>query len=157
MTALRRNVLKGAAGAGPGPVAGAAGLLKPTQAMAAWNKAAFEAKSVGDAMKGIGATNPADSKDITIKAPDIAENGAVVPVEVTSGIAGTTSIAILAEKNASPLVSNFNLPGGAQGFISTRIKMGQTSLVRAVVKAGGQSYTAAQEVKVTIGGGRRLT
>ncbi|OYZ26347.1 MAG: thiosulfate oxidation carrier protein SoxY, partial [Hydrogenophilales bacterium 16-64-40] len=85
-------------------------------------------------------------------APDIAENGAVVPVEVTSGIAGTTSIAILAEKNASPLVGNFNLSGGAQGFISTRIKMGQTSLVRAVVNAGGKSYTAAKEVKVTIGG-----
>jgi len=62
----------------------------------------------------------------------------VVPVEVTSGIAGTTSIAILAEKNASPLISNFNLSGGAQGFISTRIKMGQTSLVRAVVKAAAR-------------------
>jgi len=73
-------------------------------------------------------------------------------VEVTSGIAGTTSIAILAEKNASPLVGNFNLMGGTQGFISTRIKMGQTSLVRAVVNAGGKSYTAAKEVKVTIGG-----
>jgi len=133
-------------------VAVAAGLLKPTQAMAAWNKGAFEAKNVGDAMKGLGVSGPADSKDITIKAPDIAENGAVVPVEVTSGIAGTTSIAILAEKNASPLVGNFNLMGGTQGFISTRIKMGQTSLVRAVVNAGGKSYTAAKEVKVTIGG-----
>ncbi|MDO9466348.1 MAG: thiosulfate oxidation carrier protein SoxY [Thiobacillus sp.] len=154
MNALRRNVLKSAAGASAVAVAVAvaAGLLKPTQAMAAWNKAAFEAKNVGDAMRGIGATSPADSKDITIKAPDIAENGAVVPVEVTSGIDGTTSIAILAEKNASPLVGNFNLSGGAQGFISTRIKMGQTSLVRAVVNAGGKSYTAAKEVKVTIGG-----
>ena len=152
MNALRRNVLKGATGAGVIAVAVAAGLLKPTQAMAAWNKAAFEAKNVGDAMKGLGATSPVDSKDITIQAPDIAENGAVVPVEVTSGIAGTSSIAIIAEKNATPLVSNFNLSGGAQGFISTRIKMGQTSLVRAVVKAGGKSYTAAKEVKVTIGG-----
>lgn len=152
MNALRRNVLKGATGAGAIAVAVAAGLLKPTQAMAAWNKAAFEAKNVGDAMKSLDAAGPSDSKDITIKAPDIAENGAVVPVEVTSGIAGTTAIAILAEKNASPLVGNFNLSGGAQGFISTRIKMGQTSLVRAVVKAGGKSYTAAKEVKVTIGG-----
>ena len=152
MNALRRNVLKGATGAGAIAVAVAAGLLKPTQAMAAWNKAAFEAKSVGDAMKNLDAASPADSKDITIKAPDIAENGAVVPVEVTSGIAGTTAIAILAEKNASPLVGNFNLSGGAQGFISTRIKMGQTSRVRAVVNAGGKSYTAAKEVKVTIGG-----
>ena len=152
MNALRRNVLKGAAGAGAVAVAVAAGLLKPTQAMAAWKKDAFEAKNVGDAMKGLGVSGPADSKEITIKAPDIAENGAVVPVEVTSGIAGTTSIAIIAEKNGTPLIGDFNLSGGAQGFISTRIKMGQTSLVRAVVKASGKSYTAAKEVKVTIGG-----
>jgi sulfur-oxidizing protein SoxY len=152
MNALRRNVLKGAAGAGTVAVAVAAGLLKPTQALAAWNKDAFEAKNVGDAMKGLGVTGPADSKDITIKAPDIAENGAVVPVEVTSGIAGTTSIAIIAEKNGTPLIGNYALSGGTQGFISTRIKMGQTSLVRAVVNAGGKSYTAAKEVKVTIGG-----
>ena len=152
MNALRRNVLKGAAGASTVAIAIAAGLLKPTQAMAAWNAAAFEAKSVGDAMKGLGVSSPADSKDIVIKAPDIAENGAVVPVEVTSNIAGTTGIAIIAEKNGTPLVGNFTLSGGALGFISTRIKMGQTSLVRAVVKAGGKSYTAAKEVKVTIGG-----
>ncbi len=152
MNALRRNVLKGAAGASAVAVAVAAGLLKPTQAMAAWNKTAFEAKSVGDAMKGLGVTSPADSKDITIKAPDIAENGAVVPVEVTSAIPGTTSIAIIAEKNGTPLIGNFTLSNGAEGFISTRIKMGQTSLVRAVVNAGGKSYTAAKEVKVTIGG-----
>ena len=152
MNALRRNVLKGAAGASTVAIAVAAGLLKPTQAMAAWNAPAFDAKNVGAAMKGLDVTSPADSKDIVIKAPDIAENGAVVPVEVTSKIPGTTSIAILAEKNGTPLVGDFTLSGGAQGFISTRIKMGQTSLVRAVVKAGGKSYTAAKEVKVTIGG-----
>lgn len=152
MNALRRNVLKGATGAGAVAVAVAAGLLKPTQALAAWNKNAFEAKNVGDVLKGLGAASPADSKDITIKAPDIAENGAVVPVEVTSNLAGTTSIAIIAEKNGTPLVGNYNLAGGAVGFISTRIKMGQTSLVRAVVNAGGKSYTTAKEVKVTIGG-----
>jgi sulfur-oxidizing protein SoxY len=152
MNALRRNVLKGAAGASTVAIAIAAGLLKPTQAMAAWNAAAFEAKNVGDAMKGLGVSSPADSKEIVIKAPDIAENGAVVPVEVTSNIAGTTGIAIIAEKNGTPLVGNFTLSGGALGFISTRIKMGQTSLVRVVVTAGGKSYTAAKEVKVTIGG-----
>jgi sulfur-oxidizing protein SoxY len=152
MNALRRNVLKGAAGAGAVAVAVAAGLLKPTQAMAAWNKGAFEAKSVGDVMKNLGVSAPADSKDISIKAPDIAENGAVVPVEVTSGIAGITSIIVIAEKNASPLIGTFNLSGGTQGFVSTRIKMANTSLVRAVVNAGGKSYTAAKEVKVTIGG-----
>lgn len=152
MNALRRNVLKGAAGAGTVAVAVAAGLLKPTQALAGAPRSAFEAKNVGDALKNMGATGPVDSKDITIKAPDIAENGAVVPVEVTSSIPGTSAIAILAEKNATPLVADFSLMGGAQGYISTRIKMGQTSLVRAVVTAGGKSYTAAKEVKVTIGG-----
>jgi sulfur-oxidizing protein SoxY len=103
-------------------------------------------------MQDMGATGAADSKDITIKAPDIAENGAVVPVEVTSGIAGTTSIAIFAEKNATPLIADFDFANGAEGFISTRIKMGKTSLVRAVVTAGGKTYTSAKEVKVTIGG-----
>ena len=152
MNALRRNVLKGAAGAGTVAVAVAAGLLKPTQALAGVPRSAFEAKSVGDAMKNMGASAPIDSRDITIKAPDIAENGAVVPVEVTSGIAGTSAIAIMAEKNATPLVADLGLMGGAQGYISTRIKMGQTSLVRAVVTAGGKTYTAAKEVKVTIGG-----
>jgi len=152
MNALRRNVLKSAAGAGTVAVAVAAGLLKPTMALASAPRSAYDAKNVGDVLKNMGATAPVDSKDITIKAPDIAENGAVVPVEVTSGIAGTSSIAIIAEKNASPLAADFDLMGGAQGFISTRIKMGQTSLIRAVVKAGGKTYTAAKEVKVTIGG-----
>ena len=152
MNALRRNVLKGTTGAGAVAVAVAAGLLKPTQVLAAAPRSAFEAKSVADVRKGIGSSGAAESNDITIKAPDIAENGAVVPVEVTSAIAGTTSIAILAEKNATPLVADFELMGGTQGFISTRIKMGQTALVRAVVSAGGKSYTAAKEVKVTIGG-----
>ena len=152
MNALRRNVLKSAAGAGTVAVAVAAGLLKPTMALAGAPRTAFEAKNVGDALKGMGASGATDSRDITIKAPDIAENGAVVPVEISSSIAGITSIAIIAEKNASPLVADFDLMNGAQGFISTRIKMGQTSLVRAVVTAGGKSYTSAKEVKVTIGG-----
>lgn len=152
MNALRRNVLKGATGAGAVAVAVAAGLLKPTQALAAWNKAAFEPKNMADALKGLGVSAPADSKDIIIKAPDIAENGAVVPVDVTSNIPGTTQIALFAEKNTTPLVGTFDLSGGTQAFIATRIKMGNTALVRAICTAGGKSYTAAKEVKVTIGG-----
>ncbi len=152
MNSLRRNVLKSAAGAGTVAVAVAAGLLKPGQALAAYPRSAYEAKSLADAMKNMGVASPADSKDIVIKAPDIAENGAVVPVEVTSGIAGTTAIAILAEKNNTPLVCDFSFKGGAQGFVSTRIKMGATSLVRALVTAGDKTYVAAKEVKVTIGG-----
>ncbi len=152
MNSLRRNVLKGAAGAGTVAVAVAAGLLKPGQAFAVSPRSAFDARSMADAMSAMGIPSPADSKDITIKAPDIAENGAVVPVEITSGIAGTTAIAILAEKNNTPLVADFGFKGGAEGFVSTRIKMGATSLVRAVVTAGGKTYVAAKEVKVTIGG-----
>jgi sulfur-oxidizing protein SoxY len=151
MNALRRNVLKGAAGAGTVAVAVAAGLLKPTLAMAVAPRSAFDAKTVADAMSGLGSA-PSDSKDITVKAPDIAENGAVVPVEITSNIPGTTAIAIVAEKNTTPLVAQFDLMGGTEGFISTRIKMGSTALVRAVVTAGGKNFTAAKEVKVTIGG-----
>lgn len=153
MNQLRRTFLKGAGAAGTVAVAVAAGLLKPTQVLAAeWNKSAFEAKGMPDAMKTLGATGAADSKDILIKAPDIAENGAVVPVEVTSKIAGTQSIAIFAEKNANPLVASFDLSNGAEGYVSTRIKMGQTSNIRIVVKAGGKYHTAVKEVKVTIGG-----
>ena len=153
MNTKRRTFLKGAGAAGTVAVAVAAGLLKPTEVLAAeWNKAAFDAKGVPDALKVLNATGAADSKDILIKAPDIAENGAVVPVEVTSKIAGTSSIAILVEKNAAPLTADFDLANGADGYVSTRIKMGQTSNVRVVVKAGNKSYTAVKEVKVTIGG-----
>jgi sulfur-oxidizing protein SoxY len=153
MDQLRRTFLKGAGAAGTVAVAVAAGLLKPSQVLAAeWNKAAFEARSVTDALKDIGAASPAESKDILIKAPDIAENGAVVPVEVTSKIAGTQSIIIMAEKNNNPMVADFELANGAEGYVSTRIKLANTSPVRVVVKAGGKTYTASKEVKVTIGG-----
>jgi len=152
MNILRRNVLKGAGAAGAVSVAMAAGLLKPGMAYAAdWNKAVFESKDLGSVMSSVGGAGAA-SGDITVKAPDIAENGAVVPVEITSNIAGTESIAIIGEKNTMPMLAQFDLSNGAQGFISTRIKMGTTSNVRAVVKAGGKMYTAAKEVKVTIGG-----
>jgi len=152
MNALRRNLLKSAVGAGTVAIAVAAGLLKPTQALAGVPRSAFEARNVADVMKGLGVSAPADSGDITLNVPDIAENGALIPVEITSGIAGTTAIALIAEKNATPLVANFNFFGDTQGFVSTRIKMSQTALIRAVVTADGKSYTVAKEVKVTIGG-----
>ncbi|MBI5331544.1 MAG: thiosulfate oxidation carrier protein SoxY [Betaproteobacteria bacterium] len=152
MNILRRNVLKGAGAAGAVSVAVAAGLLKPTAAFADWNKAGFDSKDLAGAMGSIGAGSAAASGDIKVDAPDIAENGAVVPVVVTSGIAGTESIAIIGEKNALPLIADFKLMNGAMGYVSTRIKMGSTSNVIAVVKAGGKVYKAHKEVKVTIGG-----
>ena len=152
MNNLRRNILKGAGSAGVVGVAVMAGLLKPGMAFAAWNKAGFEAKDMAGAMGAVGGANAAASGDISVKAPDIAENGAVVPVEITSSIAGTDGIAIIAEKNGFPLIADFKLMNGADGYVSTRIKMGATSNVVAVVTAGGKSYKAHKEVKVTIGG-----
>lgn len=152
MNTLRRNVLKGAGSAGVVGVAVLAGLLKPGMAVAAWNKAGFEAKDMAGAMGAVGGASAAASGDIEVKAPDIAENGAVVPVEISSKIAGTDGIAIVAEKNGFPLVADFKLMNGAEGYVSTRIKMGSTSNVVAVVSAGGKTYKAHKEVKVTIGG-----
>lgn len=153
MNQLRRTFLKSTGAAGTVAMAIAAGLLKPGQVLAAeWNKNAFEAKNLADAMKGINAAGAAKSADILIKAPEIAENGAVVPVEVSSKIAGTTDIAIFVDQNVNPLIADFNFQNGAEGYVSTRIKMAKTSNVTVVVKAGGKSYTTAKEVKVTIGG-----
>lgn len=152
MNHFRRSILKGAAGTSIVAVAVAAGLVAPTRVLAATPRSAFESKGMAEAMKSLGISAPADSREIAIKVPDIAENGSVVPVEITSKIDGTSSIAIFAEKNATPLVATFSLTGGAAGFVSTRIKMASTALVRAVVTANGKTYTAAREVKVTIGG-----
>jgi sulfur-oxidizing protein SoxY len=127
-------------------------LLKPGRALAAWNKGAFEAKSAVEAMKSLGMTNAEESKDIVIRAPDIAENGAVVPIDVTSNIPGTTSISVFIEKNPFPYTGTFDFAAGAVPFVHLRAKMGETSPVRVVVAAGGKFYTTAKEVKVTIGG-----
>ena len=148
----RRTFMKGTLAASGVAVAISAGLLSPSTVLAAWPDSAFKAKSVPDALSGLGVGTTSTSGAITITAPDIAENGAVVPVKVESSIAGATSISILVEKNGSPLAANFNLKGSAQGFVATRIKMQKTSAVIAVVKAGGKAYSARKEVKVTIGG-----
>ena len=130
----------------------AAALLKPLAALAAWNKDAFGAKTAQDALRGIGAANPAASQDIVIEAPQIAENGAVVPIEIVSNIPGTRSIAVVIEKNPFPLAAKFDFMEGALPFVKLNIKMNETSDVRVVAAAGGRHYTAAKEIKVTIGG-----
>ena len=151
MNNRRRSFLAVAGGAG---ALAAAGLLKPGSAQAAtWNKQGFEAKAYNDAVKGVGASNLIESKDIAITAPDIAENGAVVPVAITSKIPNTQSISIIAEKNPFPLAATFDVAGGVEPYASVRLKLGQTSNVRAIVKAAdGKFYTTAKEVKVTVGG-----
>lgn len=151
MNRHRRTFLQGAASAGLVATAIAAGLLKPGPVLADWNAAGFGATKAADALAAIGGGSATESKDITIKAPDIAENGAVVPVEVVTTLANVESIAILGEKNANPLVATYALTD-FDGMLATRMRMGQTANVRAVVKAGGKVYTAAKEVKVTVGG-----
>jgi len=149
----RRTFLKGSVAAGAVGAAVSAGLLTPRMVLAAWPTAAFEAKTVDSALDALMGSHTLEGSDkISIRAPDIAENGAVVPVSVTTTIPGVESISIIAEKNSAPLTASFVLGAGAEGFVSTRIKMGKTSSVIAVVKAGGKMYSTGKEVKVTIGG-----
>ncbi len=153
MNTKRRVFLRGSLAAGTVGVAASAGLLTPQAVIAAWNEKAFQAKSIDDALTAaMGSASNTASDTIKIKAPDIAENGAVVPVSVSSDMAGVESIALLAEGNASPLVATFMLGEGAVADVSTRIKMGKTSDVIAVVKSGGKLHSARKSVKVTIGG-----
>ena len=153
MSIKRRILLKGTLAAGAIGFAAGAGLLTPRMVLASWPGNAFKAKTPSDALKALlGNDSLEDSGKIKIKAPDIAENGAVVPVSVTAEIDGADSISILADKNATPLSASFDLGPGAEPYVSTRIKMGKTANVIAVVKAGGKLYSAKKEVKVTIGG-----
>ncbi len=153
MNISRRTFLKLTGGAGAFAAASAAGLVASGRAWAAtWNKAGFESKALADVMKSLGATGAAESGDIVITAPDIAENGAVVPVAITSKLPNTQQISIVAEKNPFPLAATFDISGGSEGYVSARIKMGQTSDVWAVVKADGKYFTARKEVKITVGG-----
>lgn len=153
MNRNRRVALK-SAGLSSVLVAGfATGLLRPADALAVeWNQDAFQAKSVADALQKLGAQNPADSDDITIKAPDIAENGAVVPIDISSDIPGTESITVLVDKNPFPYVGSFDFSKGSLPYVHVRVKMGESSNVRVIVAANGKHYQAVKEVKVTIGG-----
>lgn len=131
----------------------AAGVLRPGELFAQeWNKTAFEMKTLDDAMKALGAQSPGASDAIAIKAPEIAENGAVVPVAVESRLANTESISLLVEKNPQPLAASFGIPQGTDALVSTRLKMGQSSDVYALVKADGKFYVAKKEIKITLGG-----
>jgi sulfur-oxidizing protein SoxY len=148
-------MLKGVGAGGALAAALAAGILKPTEVLAAeeWNRAAFEAKDAAAALKGIGAANPADSKDIVLTAPEIAENGAMVQVVVLSNIPNTVSISVLSLKNPLPLAASFDFANGAVPEVQVRVRLAETTQVRAVIKtADGKFYAAQKEVKVTVGG-----
>ena len=149
----RRIFLKGSLATGAVAMAASTGLLTPRVSLAAWSKAAFDATDVNGAVNELYGSSSMDKSDkVKIKAPDIAENGAVVPVSVTTSIDGVSSISLFADKNATPLTADFMLGPGTEGYVSTRIKMGKTANVIAVVKAGDKLYSSTKEVKVTIGG-----
>jgi len=125
------------------------GLLLPLRALAAvWNKAAFEATTLAGATQGLQVGKETPSADITVNAPDRAENGAVVQVEVISRIPGTEAIAIVVEHNPTPLIANFMFAKGADPYVVTRIKMAETAEVKAIVKVGSRYFTAGKQVEV---------
>lgn len=149
MSMNRRSVVKAIAAGGA--LVGAS-VLMPRVAMAAWTTKAFEAEDQATAMKELLGGSAEASAEVTLKAPDIAENGAVVPVTVRSSMSGVESMSIFVENNPTPLVAEFMIPAGTDADVSTRLRMGKTSKVTAVVKANGKLYSASKEVKVTIGG-----
>lgn len=129
------------------------GLLQPRGALAAESgRAAFEARAVLEALRLIGAGGAEQNAALTIKAPEIAENGAAVPIEVISAIPGTTRLTVLVDKNPFPLVAQFNFGPEVIPRLQTRIKMAESSRLRLVASAGGRFYTVFRDVKVTVGG-----
>lgn len=126
--------------------------LTPGAVWASAGRAAFEAKTLDEAFGALGVLAPENSALIQLAAPDVAANGAVVPVTVESMFSGTEQIAILVEKNPTMLAASFVIPEGTEGYISTKIKMAQTSAVIALVKVNGKFYRASREVQVTVGG-----
>jgi sulfur-oxidizing protein SoxY len=152
----RREILKIAGAAAVYGALVAAGMARPgaARAQGAWNQGAFASKSLADVVKAYGGAGAEPTSEVAWgSTPEIAENGAVVPISVTSRIPNTESIAILIEKNPSALAARFQFPQGTDPMVSTRVKIGQSSNVHALIKtADGKFYVATREVKVTLGG-----
>lgn len=154
MLELRRKFLQGGASAALLAPLLASGLLTPTAVLAAdWNKDAFTARNLSDALKAYGAANAAESRDILIVAPEIAENGAKVEVEITCNVANTRSLAIFADKNPMPLCSAIDFSGPVLPYVRAQLKLSETQRIRVIAKtADGKSHVAFREIKVTLGG-----
>jgi len=153
MNPLRRTLLKSSAATGAMIAASAVGLLSVQNVLAAeWNKSAFEAKTAADAVNSLGAATAANSADLVIKAPDIAENGAVVPIDLISNIPNTESLSVLVDNNPLPLAGSFSFANGAVPMVGVRLKLAKSSTIKVVAKAGGKFYSASKEIKVTVGG-----
>ena len=153
MNPQRRDALKQGGTAAIFALFASAGLIRPGTARADWNPTAFGAKGVDAVIKGLGGATAAPSKDVGWgSTPEIAENGAVVPISVTSNIPKTETIALLVEKNPNTLAASFTIPPGTDPSISTRVKMGESSQVHALIRADGKYFIASREIKVTLGG-----
>lgn len=150
----RRLVLKGTLAGGAVLVATGLGLINPRLALAAWPADAFHATTMDEALTKVFGTTALEASDkVVLKAPGIAENGAVVPITINAEqLENVESISIFSEKNPTPLLARFNLKPGCIPEISTRVKMGESGDVIAVVQAGGKLYSARTNVKVTVGG-----
>lgn len=150
----RRRFLTNTLAISAAGIAISSGLVSPKLAVAAEEPATnpFTAKTLDEALKLINATDSKPSTDIQLKAPEIAENGAVVPLTVSSSLAGVTGISIVVANNPTPLAATFTIPEGTAAEVSTRIKMAKTSDVIALVQTKDGLFSAKQEVKVTIGG-----
>ena len=149
----RRLFLKASLSAGALGMAVGAGLLAPRAVLASWGAAAFTAESVGDALKaGTGSDAMSDSAEVKMDVPESPENGAVVPIAVSTTVSGVDSIALLVEKNPRPLCGVFYPGKRMKPEVSIRVKVSESADIIAVVKAGDKLYSARQAVKVTIGG-----
>ncbi len=153
MNLLRRKLVKTAAFVGTTASLVGTGVLLPQRVLGAYATDAFAARDVEGAISGsLGSADYSPSDSIKLKAPDIAENGAVVPVTVSSTMENVDAISIVATSNPGPLTSTYVLSPDSVPFVSTRIRMAKTGDVIAVIKADGKLYSATKEVKVTIGG-----
>lgn len=151
---MRRHLLRTAGASSAILLLAAAGVLRPSQVLAAeWSRGAFTATSLNEALKAHGNAGSAESRDIVFTAPEIAENGAQVVLEITSNIPGSQTISLFVERNPMPLAASFNFANGALPQVRVPLKMAESTRVRAVVKTvDGKLWHAQREVKVTLGG-----
>jgi sulfur-oxidizing protein SoxY len=149
----RRDFIKSAGGVGLLGALLAAGMLRPEDVRAAqWNSAAFDGKKLDEVIRALGGAGTQESAEITLIAPEIAENGAVVPIQIVSNLPATQAIAIAIEKNPRLLAAYFEIPEGTLADIQARVKMAETCNLYALVKAGGSFYYASKEIKIIAGG-----
>ncbi|HEX7156795.1 MAG TPA: thiosulfate oxidation carrier protein SoxY [Burkholderiaceae bacterium] len=148
----RRSALRTGGRLGLLGVLGSLGLLDPQWVRAEGDRAGFDARSVGEALSAAGFGGAASAADVELEAPEIAENGAVVPIRVSTGLPRVDRIAILVEKNPTILSAVFVLPEGTEPSIATRVKMAETCRVIVALRSDGKVYIVSKEIKVTLGG-----